>query len=77
MNQVCLGEGAQEQVIQGGGGVSFNGDIQDPAGRQPVWAIVGSLLQQGWTWCCLEVPSNPLPFGDPGSGQMCTALIHS
>lgn len=36
MNQVCLGEGAQEEVIQGGGGVSFNGDIQDPAGRQPV-----------------------------------------
>ena len=36
-----------EQAAQGGGGVSFSGDIQDPPGRLPVRPGVGSLLWQG------------------------------
>ena len=30
------GDGAQEQAAQGGCGVSFYGDIQDPSGHLPV-----------------------------------------
>ena len=34
-------DGALEQVDQGGCGVSFSGDIQDPPGRGPVQPAVG------------------------------------
>ena len=35
------GDGALEQAAQGGGGVSFSGDIQDPPGQGPVQPAVG------------------------------------
>jgi len=35
------GDGALEQVAQGGGGVSFSGDIQDPPGQGLVQPAVG------------------------------------
>jgi len=44
------GDGALEQAAQGGSGVSFSGDIQDPPGRGPVQPTVGDPVQQGgWT----------------------------
>ena len=36
------GDGALEQAAQGGGGVSFSGDIQDPPGQGPVQPAVGN-----------------------------------
>ena len=35
------GDGALEQAAQGGGGVSFSGDIQDPPGQGPLQPTVG------------------------------------
>ena len=35
------GDGALEQTAQGGCGVSFSGDIQDPPGQGPVQPAVG------------------------------------
>ena len=35
------GDGALELAAQGGGGVSFSGDFQDPPGRGPVQPAVG------------------------------------
>ena len=44
------GDGALEQAAQGGCGVSFSGDIQDPAGQGPVQPTVGDPASaEGWT----------------------------
>ena len=43
------GDGALAQAAQGGCGVSFSGDIQDPPGRGPVQPAVGDpVLAGGW-----------------------------
>ena len=41
------GDGALEQAAQGGCGVSFSGDIQDPPGRGPVQPAVGDPASAG------------------------------
>ena len=44
------GDGALEQAAQGGCGVSFSGDIQDPPGQGPVQPAVGDPASAGcWT----------------------------
>ena len=54
------GDGALAQAAQGGCGVSFSGDIQDPPGRGPVQPAVGDpAWVGGWTGWPTEVPSNP------------------
>ena len=41
------GDGALEQAAQGGCGVSFSGDIQDPPGQDPVQPTVGDPASAG------------------------------
>ena len=41
------GDGALEQAAQGGCGVSFSGDIQDPPGQGPVQPTVGDPASAG------------------------------
>ena len=41
------GDGALEQAAQGGGEVSFSGDIQDPPGHGPVQPTVGNPASAG------------------------------
>ena len=41
------GDGALEQAAQGGCGVSFSGDIQDPPGQGPVLPTVGDPASAG------------------------------
>jgi len=41
------GDGALEQAAQGGCGVSFSGDIQDPPGQGPVQPAVGDPASAG------------------------------
>jgi len=41
------GDGALEQAAQGGCGISFSGDIQDPPGQGPVQPAVGDPASAG------------------------------
>jgi len=41
------GDGALAQAAQGGCGVSFSGDIQDPAGQGPLQPAVGDPASAG------------------------------
>ena len=41
------GDGALEQAAQGGCGVSFSGNIQDPPGQGPLQLAVGGLASAG------------------------------
>ena len=43
----CEGVGALEQAAQGGCGVSFSRDIQDPPGQGPVQPAIGDLALVG------------------------------
>jgi len=44
------GDGALAQAVQGGCGVSFSGDIQDPSGQGPVLPAVSDPASAGgWT----------------------------
>jgi len=49
MQITCITEvhGALEQAAQGGCGVSFSGDIQDPPGQDPVQPAVGDPASAG------------------------------
>ena len=54
------GDRALAQTAQGGCGVSFSGDIQDPPGQGPVQPALGDPASAGgWTGWPTEVPSNP------------------
>ena len=41
------GDGALEQAAQGGCGISFSGDTQDPPGRGPVQSALGDAASAG------------------------------
>ena len=41
------GDGALEQAVQGGCGVSFSGDIQDPTGQGPLQPTIGDPASAG------------------------------
>ena len=41
------GDGALEQAAQGGCGVSYSEDIQDPPGQVPLWPTVGDPASAG------------------------------
>ena len=59
------GDGALEQAAQGGCGVSFSGDIQDPPGQGPVQAAVGDPASAGGLdWGTHRGPFQPLLFCD-------------
>ena len=59
------GDGALEQAAQGGCGVSFSGDIQDPPGQGPAQPAVGDPASAGGVdWMTHRGPFQPLPFCD-------------
>jgi len=51
-------DGALEQAAQGGCGVCFSGDIQDPPGQGPVQPAVGD---PAWAGVGLDDPQRSLP----------------
>ena len=54
------GDRALAQAAQGGCGVSFSGDTQDPPGHGPVQPALGDpALAGGWTGWPSKVPCNP------------------
>jgi len=54
------GDGALAQAAQGGCGVSFSGDIQDPPGRGPMQPAVGDpALAGGLGWVTHRGPFQP------------------
>ena len=59
------GDGALEQAAQGGCGVSFSGDIQDPPGQGPVQPAVGDpALAGGLDQMTHTGPFQPRKFCD-------------
>ena len=61
----CEGDGALAQAAQGGCGVSFSGDIQDPPGQGPLQPAVGGPASAvGLDWMARGGPFQPLPFCD-------------
>ena len=59
------GDGALAQAAQGGCGVFFSGDIQDPPGHGPVQPAVGDpALAGGLDWVIHRGPFRPPPFCD-------------
>ena len=72
--------GALEQVAQGGGGVSFSGDIQNLPGQGPVQpALDDPALAGGWDWMTHRGPFQPWTFCDSvnkNSGTNLDSGIH-
>jgi len=65
VQQTSKGSYFQEQAAQGGGGVSFTGDIQDPPGQGPLQPAVGDPASAGGLdWVTHRGPFQPLPFCD-------------
>jgi len=59
------GEGDLEQAAQGGCGVSFSGDIQDPPGQGPAQPAVGDPASAGGLdWMIPRGPFQPQTFCD-------------
>jgi len=59
------GDGTLAQAAQGGCGVSFSGDIQDPPGQGSVQPAVGDpALAGGLDWMTHRGPFQYLPFCD-------------
>ena len=59
------GDRALAQAAQGGCGVSFSGDIQNPPGRGPVQPAVGDPASAGGLdWVTHRGPFQPLAFCD-------------
>ena len=59
------GDGAQEQAVLGGCGVSFSGDIQNLPGGGPVQPALGDpALAGALDQMIPRVPFQPLPFSD-------------
>jgi len=59
------GDRAMEQAAQGGGGVSFSGDIQDPPGQGPLQPTVGDPASAGGLdWVTHRGPFQPRTFCD-------------
>ena len=59
------GDGALAQAAQGGCGVSFSGDIQDPPGQGPLQSTVGDPASaRGLDQMIHRGPFQPLPFCD-------------
>jgi len=59
------GDGALEQAAQGGCGVVFSGDIQDPPGRGPVQPALGDPASAGGLdWVIPRGPFQTLTFCD-------------
>jgi len=58
-NLLTLSDGALEQAAQGGCGVSFSGDVQDPSGRGPVQPAVGDPASAGGVG--LDDPQRSVP----------------
>jgi len=57
------GDGALEEAAQGGSGVSFSGDIQDPPGQGPVQPAVGDpALAGGLDQMTYRGPFQPRTF---------------
>ena len=74
------GDGALAQAAQGGCGVSFSGDIQDPPGRGPMQPGLGDPAPAGGLdWVTHRGPFQPRPFcdsviGAPGEGRVPMAV---
>ena len=59
------GDGAVDQAAQGGCGVSFSGDIQDPPGQGPAQPAVGDpALAGGLDWVTHRGPFQTLSYCD-------------
>jgi len=59
------GDGALAQAAQGGCGVSFSGDIQDPPGQGPAQPAVGDPASAGGLdYMTHRGPFQPRPFCD-------------
>ena len=69
------GDGALEQVAQGGCGVSFSGDIPDLSGQGPVQPAVGDPASAGGVdWVTHRGPFQPLPFCDSTYAPKCILI---